>query len=204
MLNYFIFGISYSFACVVQPGPFQAFLFSQSVKNGWQKTIPLVFAPLISDIPIIILVIFVLTNVPHVVLGILQCIGGLFLFFLAFKAYKSLSTLNKSIQEHTFLYSNLFKAVIVNLLNPNPYLGWSLVMGPMLINGWKSDPKNGIALLTGFYTSMIIYSTIMIALFASAGKLGPRINRILLSISLIAFVFFGIYQLWSGLTAIFR
>jgi threonine/homoserine/homoserine lactone efflux protein len=203
MLNYFIFGLSYAFACVVQPGPFQAFLFSQSVSNGWRKTIPLVFAPLMSDIPIIILVIFVLTNVPHTVLGILQCFGGLFLFFLAFKAYKTLSTLNKSIKENTFPYSNLFKAVTVNLLNPNPYLGWSLVMGPMLINGWKEDPINGIVLLTGFYSSMIIYSTIMIVLFASAGKLGPRMNRILLSVSVIAFVFFGIYQLWSGVIAIF-
>ncbi len=203
MINYFIFGISYALACVIQPGPFQAFLFSQSVKNGWRKTIPLVFAPLISDLPIIILVIFVLTNVPHAVLGILQCFGGIFLFFLAFKAYKTTRTLNKSDEANTSQYNNLFKAIMVNLFNPNPFLGWSLVMGPMLINGWKANPENGIALLIGFYSSMIIYSTIMIMFFAAAGNLGPRINRILLSISVIAFVFFGFYQLWSGLTKFF-
>jgi threonine/homoserine/homoserine lactone efflux protein len=203
MINYFIFGISYAFACVVQPGPFQAFLFSQSIRNGWRKTIPLVFAPLISDLPIIILVLFVLTNVPHIILGILQCFGGIFLLFLAFKAYKTLYTLSKSDKQSISQYGNLFKAVIVNLFNPNPYLGWSLVMGPMLINGWSVSPKNGIALLIGFYSSMIIYSTVMVVLFAAAGNLGQRINRISLGISVIAFVFFGFYQLWSGITGLF-
>jgi threonine/homoserine/homoserine lactone efflux protein len=202
MLNYFIFGLTYSFACVVQPGPFQAFLFSQSITNGWRKTVPLVFAPLISDLPVIVLVVFILTNVPQKALGILQCLGGVFILYLAYKAYKSWRTLNKNGGQITSQQGNLFKAVLVNLLNPNPFLGWSLVMGPMLIKGWSRDPANGIALLIGFYGSMVIYSAVMVVLFAAAGNLGPRINRILVGISVIAFVFFGFYQLWSGITGL--
>jgi len=99
MINYFIFGISYAFACVVQPGPFQAFLFSQSLTNGWRKTIPLVFAPLISDLPVIILVLLVLTSVPHEVLRILQCFGGVFLLYLAYNAYKAWRTFNLSARQ---------------------------------------------------------------------------------------------------------
>ncbi len=202
MISYFIFGLSYSFACVVQPGPFQAYLFSQSITNGWRKTIPLVFAPLISDLPIIILVLFILTIVPPAVLGILQCFGGIFLLYLAFKAYKSLRSLNTNDKTNTPGYGNLFKAVLVNLFNPNPYLGWSLVMGPMLIKGWSESPKNGIALITGFYSSMIIYSAVMVILFSVAGNLGPRVNRISLIFSVIAFLLFGLYQLWSGIAGL--
>jgi threonine/homoserine/homoserine lactone efflux protein len=202
MISYFIFGLSYSFACVVQPGPFQAYLFSQSITNGWRKTIPLVFAPLISDLPVIILVLFILTIVPPAVLGILQCFGGIFLLYLAFKAYKSLRSLNTNYKTDTPGYGNLFKAVLVNLFNPNPYLGWSLVMGPMLIKGWSESPKNGIALITGFYSSMIIYSAVMVILFSVAGNLGPRVNRISLFFSVIAFLLFGLYQLWSGIAGL--
>ena len=202
MISYFIFGLSYSFACVVQPGPFQAYLFSQSITNGWRKTIPLVFAPLISDLPIIILVLFILTIVPPAVLGILQCFGGIFLLYLAFKAYKSLRSLNTNDKTDTSGYGNLFKAVLVNLFNPNPYLGWSLVMGPMLIKGWSESPKNGIALITGFYSSMIIYSAVMVILFSVAGNLGPQVNRISLFFSVIAFLLFGLYQLWSGIAGL--
>jgi threonine/homoserine/homoserine lactone efflux protein len=200
MINYFIFGISYAFACVVQPGPFQAFLFSQSLMHGWRKTIPLVFAPLLSDLPVIILVLLVLTQIPHVVLVILQCIGGVFLLYLAFNAYKTWRTFNQTDQPLVTNQKNLFKAVLVNLLNPNPYLGWSLVMGPMLIKGWSENPANGIILLICFYSSMIIYSIVMVILFAAAGNLGPRINRISLGISVIAFAIFGFYQLWSGIS----
>jgi threonine/homoserine/homoserine lactone efflux protein len=201
MINYLIFGISYSFACVVQPGPFQAFLFSQSITNGWRKTIPLVFAPLMSDVPIIIVVLLVLTNIPHEAIQILQCFGGVFLLYLAFNAYKTWRNFNQSDKQNVPPQHNFFKAVIVNLLNPGPYLGWSLVMGPLLIKGWISNPTNGIVLLIGFYSSMIIYSTAMIVLFAAAGNLGPRVSRISIGISVIALVIFGVYQLWSGITA---
>lgn len=199
MISYFIFGLSYSFACVVQPGPFQAYLFSQSVTNGWRKTIPLVFAPLLSDLPVIILVLFVLTSVPPEVLAVLQCIGGIFLLYLAFKAYRTIRSQTENNGTEATGYGNLFKAVLVNLFNPNPYLGWSLVMGPMMIKGWSESPKNGIALITGFYSSMIIYSVIMVILFSAAGNMGPRVNRISLIFSVIAFVLFGFYQLWAGI-----
>ena len=197
MINYFIFGLTYSFACVVQPGPFQAFLFSQSLTNGWRKTIPLVFAPLMSDLPVIILVLLVLTNVPKEVLMILQCVGGVFLLYLAYNAYKSWRTFDPDQSQNVSAKSSLFKAVLVNLFNPNPYLGWSLVMGPILIKGWNENPANGIVLLTGFYCSMIIYSMLMVVLFAATRNLGPRVNRFSIGLSVIALIIFGVYQLWS-------
>jgi len=201
MIYYLVFSISYSFACVVQPGPFQVFLFSQSLTNGWRKTIPLVFAPLISDLPVILIVLVILTKVPHAVLQILQCCGGVFLLYLAYKAYKTWRTPDQSDKKDVSQPRNLFKAVIVNLLNPNPYLGWSLVMGPQLLKGWSESPVNGIVLLTGFYGSMIIYSAIMVIFFAAAGNFGPRVNRISTAISVVALVVFAVYQLWEGITA---
>jgi hypothetical protein len=88
----------------------------------------------------------------------------------------------------------------VNLLNPGPYLGWSLVMGPLLIKGWSEDPVNGIILLIGFYSSMVVYSIVMVVLFGIATNIGPQVNRISIGISVIALVIFGGYQLWSGIT----
>ncbi|MDO9254801.1 MAG: LysE family transporter [Bacteroidales bacterium] len=199
MINYLIFGLTYAFACVVQPGPFQAFLFSQSIKNGWRKTIPLVFAPLLSDIPVIIFVLLVLTNVPHEVLQVLQIAGGLFLLYLAYTAYKAWQTFTPNVEKDNSPQFTVFKAVLVNLLNPNPYLAWSLVLGPMLIKSWNEAPVNGIVLLISFYGSMVIYSIGLTALFAVARNFGPGIIRISIGISVIAFAAFGVYQLWSGI-----
>jgi threonine/homoserine/homoserine lactone efflux protein len=199
MFAYFIFGISYALACVVQPGPFQAFLLSQSLSNGWRKTFPLVFAPLISDLPLIILVIIILSNVPHFVLPMLQTFGGVFLLYLGYNSYQTWHKSDKNDKNDISGNKNLLKAIMVNLLNPNPYMGWTLVMGPLLIKGWNEKPSNAIVLLTGFYSSMIIYSAIMIMLFAAAGNLGSRVKRILSGISVIALVLFGFYELLSGI-----
>jgi threonine/homoserine/homoserine lactone efflux protein len=199
MINYLIFGLTYAFACVVQPGPFQAFLFSQSIKNGWRKTIPLVFVPLMSDMPVIVLVLLVLTNVPHEALQVLQIAGGLFLLYLAYNAYQAWRTFTPNVEEKSEPQFTVFKAVLVNLLNPNPYLAWSLILGPLLIKSWNEAPVNGIVLLTGFYGSMIIYSIGLTGLFAAARNFGPRISRIAIGISVIAFAAFGVYQLWSGI-----
>jgi threonine/homoserine/homoserine lactone efflux protein len=94
---------------------------------------------------------------------------------------------------------NIFRAAIINLLNPNPYLGWSMVIGPLLIKAWSEDPAYGIILLTGFYGSMIIYSMRMVVLFPAARNFGPKVGRISVGISVIAFALFGLYQLWSGI-----
>jgi threonine/homoserine/homoserine lactone efflux protein len=201
MLYYFIFGITYAFACVVQPGPFQAFLFSQSITNGWRRTIPLVFAPLISDLPVIIFVLLVLTNVPPEVLWLLQCFGGIYLLYLAFIAFRSWYAFDMEMKQKISPRQNILNAALVNFLNPNPYLGWSLVMGPLLIKGWQLHPANGIVLLAGFYGSMIIYSIGMIVLFAAARNLGPKVSRIAIGISVIALAVFGLYQLASGIGA---
>ncbi|MCK9422346.1 MAG: LysE family translocator [Bacteroidales bacterium] len=201
MINYLIIGISYAFACVVQPGPFQAFLFSQSLLNGWRKTVPLVFAPLITDGPIIALVLFSLTKLPPIILQVLQCAGGVLLIYLALKGYKTWKTFHSRKEPAITGQQNLFKAVMVNFLNPAPYIGWSLVMGPLLIKSWNISPVNGITFLTGFYSSMIIFSIGMVMLFAATRSLGTKVNRILIGVSAVVLFLFGIYQLLTGILA---
>ena len=199
MINYLLFALGYSFACVVQPGPFQAFLLSQSLINGWRKTFPLVFIPLISDIPVIIIVLLILSVLPKDLLMVLQCLGGAFLLYLAFNAYKTWQTFKKTDEAKVAQTTAFLKGVLINVLNPNAYIGWSLVMGPMLIKGWSESPVNGILLLVGFYGSMVIYSFGMVILFALARNFGPRVTRVSILISAITLAVFGVYQLFSGL-----
>jgi threonine/homoserine/homoserine lactone efflux protein len=199
-----ILGITYAFAASVQPGPFQTFLISKTLSNGWKSTFPAAFAPLLSDGPIILLVLFVLSQMPVWLAQGLQCAGGIFLLYLAVGAFKNwrknntMDTIKNQAGGQTAL-----RAAIVNLLNPNPWLAWSLVMGPLLLKGWRETPINGVALLVGFYTTMILVAVGIMLIFGAARNLGPRVSRILLGISAIAMAGFGFYELWSGLKVIF-
>jgi threonine/homoserine/homoserine lactone efflux protein len=95
---------------------------------------------------------------------------------------------------------NVFQAALMNFLNPNPYLFWSVLAGPILIAGWRAHPLNGAAFLFGFYGVMISALAVLIVLFASARQLGPRVSRILLGVSALGLLGFGAFQLWQGVT----
>ena len=203
-MSYLIFGITYAFAAAVQPGPFQAFIISQTLSKGWRSTLPAAFAPMLSDAPIITLAVVILSNVPDQMVYILQLVGGLFLIYLAYGAFKSWQSYDeKQVTKKSSGQQTLFKAAIVNLLNPNPYIGWSLIMGPLLIEGWREAPANGLALIIGFYVTLTLCTAGIIILFAAARNLGPKVSKISIGISTLALAGFGIYQIFMGMNRLF-
>jgi threonine/homoserine/homoserine lactone efflux protein len=205
LLQYLIFGMTFAFAAAVQPGPFQAFLLAQTSRNGWRRTLPAAFAPLLSDGPIVVLVLLVLSRVPAWLIAVLQGAGGGFLLFLALGAWKTWrNQAAVSASPGPDRQQTVLKAAVVNLLNPNPYLAWSLVMGPLLLRGWRQAPGYGLALLLGFYGTLVVSTMGIILLFGLAGNLGPKVSRTLVGISAIALAVFGVYELWLAVSALLR
>jgi len=203
MLIYVVQGITYGFAAGVQPGSFQTYLITQALRHGWRRTLPAIFAPLLSDGPIIALVLLVLSQVPSSLVRVLHLAGGLFVLYLAagaFKAWRNFAA--QAPDEHVPIRSGIFRAALVNLLNPAPYLFWSLVTGPLLIAGWRDSPGNAVGLLAGFYGAMLASLAGITLLFTGARRFGPSVTRALLALSALALAGFGFFQLWQGLTAL--
>lgn len=197
---YIIQGIVYGFSAAVQPGPFQTYLISQSLARGWKRTIIAAFAPLVSDGPIITLCLLVLSQVPLWFQRFLYIAGGVFILYLAYSAYKSWRDFDSNITlSQSDTQQGIWKAALMNALSPGPYIFWSLVMGPILIRGWRETPLYGLSLMFGFYASMILSLCTIIFLFGSARQLGSKVNRTLLGASASALFCFGIYQLWLGI-----
>jgi threonine/homoserine/homoserine lactone efflux protein len=199
VLTYLALGATYAFAAAVQPGPYQTYLISQALSHGWRRTLPAALAPLLSDVPIILLVLVVLSRLPLALEQVLRCAGGVFLLYLAWRAFRAWRQYRLApATSAATARRSLLSAAVVNLLNPNPYLGWSLVMGPLLLRGWHEAPASGIALLVAFYGAMVVASMGIIVLFAGARSLGPRVARGLVGASAAALACFGCWQLWSG------
>jgi threonine/homoserine/homoserine lactone efflux protein len=200
MLIYLLQGITFGFAAAAQPGVFQTYLISQTLNNGWRHTVPLTFAPLLSDIPIIFLMLIILSQLPDWLERSIRIAGGFFLFYLAYGIWKnSATTRTDEIADPPSGPKNLLQAVMVNLLNPAPYLGWSLIMGPQLLRGWRETPVHGLALLLGFYPTLIICSVGIIVIFAFVRQLGPKVMQVLPAAAALVLILLGFYQLWLGL-----
>ncbi len=199
MFECILIGSGFAFAAAVMPGPLQAFLLSSVAQKGWKRTLPASFAPLISDGPVALLVLLVLNRVPEAMSRVLQAAGGVFLIYLAWSSFRQWQQQNATGPETRELVpSTLVQAVIVNLLNPNVYLGWSLVMGPAFLNAWH-HPANAVALIIAFYATIVAALACTILLFGTTHLLGPGSRRTLILVSAIALAALGVYQLIEGL-----
>jgi threonine/homoserine/homoserine lactone efflux protein len=200
MWVYLIQGIGYGFAAAVQPGPFQTYLITQTLSKGWRQALPAALAPLMSDGPIILLALAVLSQVPVWFQWFLYTAGGLFIFYLAYSAFVSWRTFNEaSIVTPSVIRQSVGRAAMVNALSPGPYIFWTLVTGPILLAGWRQTPAYGIGFLVSFYATIVLSLSGIIVVFGTAKRLGRKVNRLLLFISAIALAGFGLYQLWLGI-----
>jgi threonine/homoserine/homoserine lactone efflux protein len=203
MLSFLLQGLALGFAAAVQPGPFMAYLISQTLAHGFKRTWIAAFAPLLSDGPIIALSLLVLSQLPGWLQRGLNIAGGLFILYLAWGAFWQWRTFSGLAKTPAIVASqSLARAAFMNALSPFPYIYWSLVTGPILLAGWRSSPLNGISFLVAFYSIMISGFLALMALFSVARQFGARASRILLGISALALAGFGLFQLARGILQI--
>jgi len=200
LVGYLFTGLSLGVYAAITPGPFQAFLLSQTMKHGWRRTLPASLAPLITDGPIIALVLLVLTQTPAWFLNGLRLAGGAFIIYLAVMAFIGLKKLEATLAASgEAARQSFWQAVLMNGLNPNPYIFWSIVAGPILLAGWRQSPGLGLSFAAGFYSTLIGGFAGLVILFATARRLGPKVIKLLSLVSAVALLAFGLYQLWAGL-----
>jgi threonine/homoserine/homoserine lactone efflux protein len=203
-VRFFSQGAALGLTAAATPGSLQTLLISETLLGGLKRGARVTLAPLITDAPIIIAVLFVLQRVPPIVVQILSLAGGVFVLYLAwglFKQWQAGTAVQTEVAATQPIgWKGLWRASIVNWLNPNPYLFWTLVGGPTLIAALSQAVWYGVAFLVGMYSVFIGGMLIIAAVFHFARRLGPRVVRGLLLISIGILVIFGILLIQRGLS----
>ena len=181
-----------------QPGPLQAYLLGQTMRHGWRAALPATLAPILSDGPIVALVLLVLTQMPPWLLRVLQGAGGVFLLYLAWSAAWAAQRPSSSTPAQSGR-QGLWQAALMNTLSPNPYIFWATIAGPILIQAWAQSPAWGLGFAAGFYGALVGGFAGFVLLFAFLGGVNERLNRWLSSGSALFLLLFGLYQLWLAL-----
>ncbi len=203
MLPYFLLGATWGFAAAAQPGPMQAYLVSQAVNHGWRRALPIAFAPLLSDLPTASLSIFVLSRVPAWFSVWLRLAGGLFVLYLAWGAFRAWRRPESAKPAPPpSAQAGAVKGALVNLLNPNPWIAWSLVIGPLVVKAWRETPGHAIGFLIGFYGVLLSGMVATAIAFGLARRFGPGVTRGLSGLSALALAVFGAYLTFSGLASL--
>jgi threonine/homoserine/homoserine lactone efflux protein len=199
VLGYLFLGGGFAFAAAIQPGPLQAFMLASVTRVGWKRTLPAALAPIVSDGPIILGVLFILRWLPEGWTSWLRFAGGIFLIYLAWGSFRQWQHGPQDTTEEEKPPRTLIHATMINLLNPAPYLGWSLVLGPALLDAWVQSPSFGIVLLVAFYGILTLGNALVIVLFGTTQFLNPKIRHNLILVSAVFLAGLGLFQLWKGL-----
>ncbi len=204
MIETLIVGITLGVYAAFSPGPLFALLISQTIKHGFNEGAKVAFAPLITDLPIIIVSLLFLSIIAGYakLLGIISIIGGLYLGYLAYKSFKT----HDLIEELEFESPrSLKKAVTVNFLNPSPYIFWVTVGGPLIITAYSGNAISPVIFILSFYTFLVGTKIIISYLTGLSrnfiiGKTYTYMTKILGLLLLI----FAFYLLVQGLMLLFN
>lgn len=159
-----ILGLSAGFA----PGPILALVISETLNHDKRAGIKVALAPIITDLPIITLTLFILSKLAgfHTVLGIISLLGGGFILYLGFE---NIRTKGMSVRLDNDKPRSLQKGIIVNLLSPHPYLFWLSVGGPLTMKAMQHSIIAAAAFISSFYV-LLIGSKILIAIAVGKSK----------------------------------
>jgi threonine/homoserine/homoserine lactone efflux protein len=201
MFIHLLIGATLGVSAGAAPGALQAYLLHQTTQHGWRRALPAVLAPLLSDIPIILLVLFILTRFPREWLRVLQVVGGSFLLFLAWEAYQAFRKHDSLVPNQPPAAPQTFlKAVMANALNAGPYIFWSVIAGPLLLKTWAESHLAAVGFVIVFHLALISMYAVQVFFFATVSRIGTNTARRLSAIASLALLLMGLYQIWTGLT----
>jgi len=159
-LSFLISGIIFGLSSGLIPGPLLTLVISETLKHGIREGIKISIVPLLSDLPIVLVTILILTRLSDIrpALGIISILGAIFLVYLA---VESLSFKGSDIDTETKPQS-LKKGLITNLLNPNPYIFWLSIGAPTTVKAMDIGLLSASLFILSFYFSLV-GSKIMVA-----------------------------------------
>ncbi len=198
MIELFIAGITLGLYAGFSPGPLLVLVISQTLKHGYKEGIRIAFAPMFSDIPIILICLLFLSLISTYssILGVISIIGALYLLYLAYESFKTRGLTEEMDLEKP---KSLRKGVTLNLLNPAPYIFWITIGGPIIIPAYYKSPFSPLIFFIGFY-ALLIGSKIALAYATGKSRdfIKGRTYIIIMRILAVLLIIFALYFFNQG------
>lgn len=153
----------------LSPGPLQTLVVTSALRRGFGAGVRVAIAPLLTDAPIIALTVAVVSTIPDRGVRAIGIAGGLALVAMGIWEIARARRHSTEESEMSAGSDDVLRGVIVNGLNPHPWLFWIGVGAPLLVTAWRVTPGRALAYLAGFYLT-IIGSKVAIAGVVAVGR----------------------------------
>jgi len=167
-MTFLISGALLGLAAGISPGPLLTLVISETLKHSRKDGIIIASAPVLTDLPIILLSVFILNKLSgfNFALGSISILGA---FFIAYLAYESFTIKSIGLDLQSIKIQPLGKGIITNILSPHPYLFWMTVGAPAILKAFRISPMSGLLFILGFYL-FLVGSKIITALIVDKSK----------------------------------
>lgn len=167
-ITYLTMGAVFGLTAGISPGPLLTLVISETLRHNKTEGVKIAVAPLITDIPIVLLTIFILSKMASsdIVLGLISILGGI---FIAYLGYDSIRSKGIEIDVQNLKPKSIRKGIIVNILSPHPYIFWLMVGAPITVKAYQASPVAAFVFIIAFYV-MLIGSKISIALIVDKSR----------------------------------
>lgn len=172
-------GITLGLAAGMAPGPLMTLVIAQTLRHGIREGLLAAIAPLVTDVPIVLLLFFVLRELPGLLLGGLGMVGALYALFLAYETART-DTLEEVAAETA--PSSLRRGALANFLNPHPYLFWGTMGVPYVLGVQEKSVVAPWGFIASFYL-LLVGSKVAVAVVAGryrsllTGRAYPYVMR---------------------------
>ena len=203
METYFFFGLGMGLSAGISPGPLLALVITATLRSGLGGGLRVALAPLLTDLPIIVLSVLLANLLSETALRWVGTLGGLVVIWLGIETLRSARKAALPGRGGVARPNReLGRGVLVNALNPHPYLFWATVGGPTLVGSWRLSPWYALAFLLPFYI-LLVGSKMGIAWVVSrrSGNLSVVwYHRLLLGCGLLMLALGGwlLWQTWGA------
>ncbi len=138
----------------LSPGPLLALVISETIRLGMGAGIRVAMAPLISDLPVLIISFLVVSSLSgsDPLLGIISFAGAVLILKMGISSIRTAGQMPQSPGQAS---ASLMKGVLVNILSPHPYLFWITVGAPLASKAWQIHPGGAMGFVAGFYLMLV-------------------------------------------------
>ncbi|MEZ4669137.1 MAG: LysE family transporter [Anaerolineae bacterium] len=154
--------------------------------------------------PIVLVVLLVLRQVPPGLIRVIQLLGGLYLLWIAYGGWRLFRSGETTFKPEaaegvpTSRLRTLAQGVVMGWLSPGPYIFWATINGPLLIQGLNQSLWVGLAFLVSFYGPFISILTLYVVVFDRLRRLDERVTRTIFILTLVVMVGFGLGLVAQG------
>lgn len=200
IIAFSITGIIFGLTAGLSPGPILTLVISETIRNSKKEGYKVAVVPLISDIPVVLLCLYILNKVAkfNMIVGIIALFGAVFIAILALDSFKAVpATASADPVSKTGAFK---KGLMANLFSPHPYMFWLTIGAPTVFKALSHHFWAGIGYIGWFYICLV-GSKVVVAYLVDRSKsfLKSTAYVYILKFLGLALLGFSVYFLYEGL-----